>query len=200
MRRPGGAILGFNVNKHADSGRGQRGSIAIEVAIALGVGGELGIDARTTQQVECRLRLWEEFIPQVEGEMLVHTAEASNKVVFERANCTFSGVAPMDTWRHELVVDLFGAEERFKRSGAFVVETLQERSQAGSDEPCVEDGEGLEDTGAGATFHWLHKNTVTVVIIHDKDIVVAGTGRNNEAPRLVGMDLPGGGIADSSKQ
>ncbi len=52
--------------------------------------------------------------------------------------------------------------------------------QTGSDKAHVDDGEGFEDTGTSAVFHGLHKNTVTVVIVDNKDIVVAHAGGNNE--------------------
>jgi hypothetical protein len=39
--------------------------------------------------------LGQEFIPEVQREMFVNAAEAGDKVVLERADGTFGGIAPM---------------------------------------------------------------------------------------------------------
>ena len=54
--------------------------------------------------------------------------------------------------------------------------------------------EGSENARARATAHRLDEDGVTVVIVHDQDIVVAGIGRDDEFPGLVRIDLPGGPI------
>ncbi len=76
----------------------------------------------------------EEFVPQMEREIFVDAAQAGDEVIFERANCTFSGVAAVETRRHQLIVDVFVDKELFECRGALVVQTLEFWAQAGGDE------------------------------------------------------------------
>ena len=54
---PRGAFAWFNVNQDANSGRGQWCAITIEMAVKLGVGGELGVDSRASQKIQGELGL-----------------------------------------------------------------------------------------------------------------------------------------------
>jgi len=62
----------------------------------LGPGGELGVDSGATQKVEGQDGLGQEPVPQMEGVVTVRAAEASNEVVFEGADGTFSSIASVD--------------------------------------------------------------------------------------------------------
>ena len=48
-------------------------------------------------------------------------------MVFEGADGTLSGIAAMDMWRDELVVNAFVGHELLERGGGFVVEFLELR-------------------------------------------------------------------------
>jgi hypothetical protein len=52
-------------------------------------------------------------------------------MIFESANCTFSGVSSMDAWRNELIIYAFVDHEALQRLGAFVVEASQEGAHTG---------------------------------------------------------------------
>ena len=67
-------------------------------------------------------------IPQVEREVFVDAAKASNEVILEGADGAFGGIAAVDAWWGELKVNYFFAEELFQSFGAFIVETLEERT------------------------------------------------------------------------
>ena len=43
--------------------------------------------------------MWEEAVPEVEGEIAVSAAEASNEMVFEGAYGAFGGIAAVYMWR-----------------------------------------------------------------------------------------------------
>ena len=53
--------------------------------------------------------------------MFVDAAQASDEVIFERANRTFSGVAPMVDGGNELVVDVLFDHVCLESGGAFIV-------------------------------------------------------------------------------
>jgi hypothetical protein len=72
--------------------------------------------------------LGHETIPQVEREVFVNAAKASNEVILEGADGTFGGIASVDPGRGELKVNFFLAEELFQGFEALIVETLEERT------------------------------------------------------------------------
>ena len=61
----------------------------------------------------------------------------------------------------------------------------------------MEDCERLENAGTSTTFHGFNKDTITVVIIQDKDAVVTRARCDDKETSLIGMNLISGGIADS---
>jgi hypothetical protein len=48
------------------------------------------------------------------GEILVDTAEARNKMILERAYGALSSIAPMYSWGYELEVDIIGMHKCFE--------------------------------------------------------------------------------------
>lgn len=59
MWGPGAAVFGLNVGDHTTTRRANRCSIEVKVAIDLGVGRELGVEAGATEKVECDFGLLE---------------------------------------------------------------------------------------------------------------------------------------------
>ena len=153
--------------------------------------GEFGIDARAMHHIERGFGLGKKFVPKVQGKVLIKAAETGNEVIFECANCTFSGVAPMDTGRDKLEVDGFFAEKGLQGFGALVVEALELGTMTGGDEAGVNRCERQVDAVGSAVFHWLDEDAIAVKVVNDEDIIVAGAGCHDEAVGLIGMDLPG---------
>jgi len=60
----------------------------------------------------------------MQWEVLVGAAEAGDEVVLERADCSFSGIASVHVWGHQLEIDVFISHELLQHVGAFVVEAL----------------------------------------------------------------------------
>ena len=54
---PCGAFGGFDVDQYSDSGRGKWSSVEVEHAVELGVGRKLGVDTRSTEEVERQFSL-----------------------------------------------------------------------------------------------------------------------------------------------
>ena len=57
----------------------------------------------------------------MERERGVGAAEASDKMIFERSDGAFCGIATMDTWGNELEIDVFVAHVLLEDGGTFVV-------------------------------------------------------------------------------
>ena len=89
-------------------------------------------------------------------------------------------------------------EKCFEGCGTFIVEALEVRSEAGCDKACMDDFERVEDAGAGTIAHRFHEDTVAIAIVHDKNVIVAGTGSDKELARLIGMYLTSIWIKHSS--
>jgi hypothetical protein len=99
MGSPRGANGRFLVAHHASSWRGKWHSVEVEGAMNLGVGRELGIDPRTSEEIERDEGLGEKTVPQVERKIGIGAAESGDEVVFEGSDGAFCGVATMEVRR-----------------------------------------------------------------------------------------------------
>lgn len=97
----------------ADSWRGQRGAVVVECAMDLGIGGQLGVDAGATKEIQSHFGLGEQEVPQVEWKLFVEAAEDGDEVVLECPNGAFGAVSSVDARRYELVVNIFFHEAIF---------------------------------------------------------------------------------------
>lgn len=61
----------------------------------------------------------------MQRKVLVDAAQSGYKVILESLNCSFGGVALVNSWWDKLIIDLFGLHELFECVGAFVVKSLQ---------------------------------------------------------------------------
>ncbi len=86
-----GAFMGVDF----DAGWSKWRLVEIVRAVNLGVGGQLWVYSRRTEQIECESGLWEKLVPEIEGEVGVSAAEARDEVIFERLDGAFSPVASM---------------------------------------------------------------------------------------------------------
>ena len=128
-------------------------------------------------------------IPKVEGEIFVNAAKSSNEVILEGADGAFGGIAAVDSGRGELKVNFFFAEELFQGFGAFIVETLEERTQTGGAQFGMDGLKSGKDGGACAVFDGFGEDAVAVVVIDDYQIVVASAGWGRKSACLITEDL-----------
>ena len=91
----------------------------------LRIGGEFGIEAGAAQGVQGEFSLWQQFVPKVEREIFVHTADSSDETIFECAGSTFSCVLAVKVGGNQLVVDVFVDHKLFQCTGTFIVQALQ---------------------------------------------------------------------------
>jgi len=95
------------------------------VAKDLSIGGELGVDPGSAEEVQGDEALGEQPIPQVEREVGGQAAEASNQMIFEGADGPFGRVPAVDARWYQLVLDANGRHVSFEYVRAFVVEPLE---------------------------------------------------------------------------
>jgi hypothetical protein len=88
-----------------------------------------------------------------------------------------------------LGVDIFSVEEVHECIGAFVVQALEERFQAGFGEACVDLLVGSQDGRPFAIFDGLGKDEVRVMVTKAKYVQVAAAGPGGELSSLVGVGL-----------
>jgi hypothetical protein len=91
----------------------------------LGVGGQLGIDAGPTKEIEGNEGLGEKAVPKMKGKIRVRGTEASNEVILEGAYGPFSGITAVQMGGCELKVDVLGGHEGLEGGRGFVVEALK---------------------------------------------------------------------------
>ena len=100
-------------------------------------------------------------------------AESCNEVIFECADCSFSCIATMDAWGHNLAINFFSLHEFFENCRAFVVESVKLGFEASSAEDIAAGLEGFKNLLSFTTLEWSGHYGVRVIIIQDKDIFVS---------------------------
>ena len=96
---PGAPVGRCFVDKDFDARRCKRGAIVVESSIELSVRRESGVDARRSQEVECRCRLLDQPTPKVHGKVGVDTGESSNEVAFPDVDGFFGSICSVHVWR-----------------------------------------------------------------------------------------------------
>ena len=139
-------------------------AIEVERTVELGVGGDVGVDVRCAQKVERDFGLGQELVPEVEGEVLVDAAEASDEVVLERADGAFGRVAAMHASGRELEVDALLMHELLEDSRTFVVQALWTGLQASLGQMRVENLVRGEDAFGGAVLEGLGEYGITIIV------------------------------------
>ena len=124
VRRPGCSKTRFLVDLDSGAGRGKWGAVEIKGSMELFPRGEAGIDAGGAQKIETEDGLRQEFVPKVEGERRIGSAESCDEMVFEGPNGALGGVAAMIAGGNELVVHLLAVHVSFEHGGGFVVKSL----------------------------------------------------------------------------
>ena len=95
----------------------------------------------------------------------------------------------MDVGRHELKIDVFGAEEFLEDRRALIVEALELGAKSSFAELGVDGLEGGENRLGGSCLHGFGKDAVAVVVVQYKQVVVAIAGGRHELAGLISVDL-----------
>ena len=131
-------------------------------------------------------------------ELWVSAAKASDEVIFEGPNGSFSGIAAMDIGWGKLIVNTLGLHELLKGCGGFIVQTLELGAEAGGAEVCVQNLVGCHNGLGPTVVEGVGQNDVAVVIVKHHDVVIASTGGDREPPSLIGVN-EGLGFHNGSK-
>lgn len=142
VRGPSATIAGLDVDEHFGAGWSKRGAVVIERAMDLGPSGESRIDSRSSEQVQGEDGMGHQPVPKMERKVGVSAGKASDKMILERADGTFSGVGSVDARGNKLEVDVLLVHEFLQNAGALIVEALELGSQASMDEAVVDGFEG----------------------------------------------------------
>jgi hypothetical protein len=127
----------------------------------------------------------------------VGAAKAGDEMVFKSLDGAFGPVATMETGRSQLVVDVFAGHVVLEKLRGFVAKAMELGTEATALEKAKNCSVGGFDGGLFAVGYWLGVNGVAVIIVEDKDVVVATGGRHDEAAGLVGAYLASDGLAVS---
>ena len=57
------------------------------------------------EEVECQDSMWDEAVPEMQGEVGVATAQAGDELILVSLDCTFCGIGAMKVWGNELELD-----------------------------------------------------------------------------------------------
>ena len=125
MWRPSAADGRLLMDHDAGADRSERRAVKVERSMELSVCGQAGIDAGRAKEIEREQCLRQELVPEVKWKVRVGAAKAGNEMIFERADCTFSGVAAMDVWWGKLVIDGLLRQELLEGLGCLVVKSLE---------------------------------------------------------------------------
>ena len=155
----------------------------------LGPSGELGVDAGATQKVKGEQSLGEQAVPQMEGKGLVSAAEASDEMVLECPDGSFSRVAAMHAGWGQLEVNGLFMEEVFEYLGAFIIKAEQFGTEAMGCEEGMGSLMGCKDGASLAVGNGFGMDVVAIIAVENKHIVVALTRGEEEAACLVGEYL-----------
>ena len=97
-----GTLVGCNMDDDSSARRGQGRLVEIKGAVEAGVGGQFGLAARGTEQVQSELCLGHKKVPFKERELGVAGGEASAEMVFPHLDGAFGCVAAMHLWWNAL--------------------------------------------------------------------------------------------------
>jgi hypothetical protein len=121
-------------------------------------------------------------------------------VFFKCGNGTFSGVDTVVMWWDQLDVHLVGSDVLLNCLGALVVHHVQCWLVIASMEYCTHFGEGGNEQGIGAGWHWLHDDGIENVDIRDKDTLHVLKRPNGKSTSDVGVIVPVVALARAAKQ
>ena len=101
----------------------------------------------------------------MEGEVLVHTAESCNEVIFEGADGALCGITAVHARGNQLIIDIFCAEKLLKGFRALIVKTLEFGAQSSSAKAGMDSLVAMENGRAGVRRQWFSQNIIAVIVV-----------------------------------
>ena len=109
--------------------------------------------------------MWDGFIPQVHGKVLVHGPPTCGKVVFGSSDGPFCGIALVIVWWAELVLHMVDAKEVLEFLWAFIIQPVELRFEPTASQGIVDIGNGRCEVISLACLDGLKENKVAIVVI-----------------------------------
>ena len=131
-------------------------------------------------------------VPFFQWKIVVCGAQATDEVVFECADGSFCGVTTVTAGGSKLYGKFLFLQKVQKFLGNFVVQHVECWFQATRCEFLKHRLGRCDLTILSSCFHRFSKNVVAVVVIADKDVVVAFCGGDDEFAGEIGVDFAGG--------
>jgi hypothetical protein len=147
------------------------------------------VNTRRVKKIQSHNCLRKETVPFSEWELGMDGAKDRDKVIFECPNGAFSSVDSMFFWRNTLKLDVILGKGIFQILGAFVVQDVQIGRMTLTSEQQVRLFPGIANASSFAIWDGNRVDGICVLLVQDKEIVVAATGRDMEATRLVRVRL-----------
>ncbi len=114
-------------------------------------------------------------------------------------NLAISSVEAVVMWWDQLDIHLVGLDVLLNCLGALVVHHIQFWLVIASTEYCKHFGEGSNEQGIGAGWHWPHNDCIEVIDIGNKDIFPVLKRPNGKSTSDVSVHRAGRGIGKGGK-
>ena len=102
MGGPDTAVSGCVMDNDAGAGGCSGCAVVVKGTVQLGFRRNSWIEAGGMEEVECEGSVWDEAVPEMQGEVGVADTEAGNEVILVCLDGSFCGVGVMKVWRNEL--------------------------------------------------------------------------------------------------
>ena len=99
--------------------------------------------------------MWDEAVPDMQGEVRVAAAQARYEVIFVILDCTHFSVGAVKVWGNELELDTGFAQKRFQAAGAFIVQHLVMGGEDVVGEVGVEDARRSDELSFVTRGEWI---------------------------------------------
>ena len=167
----------------------KRSAIKVEITVEGSIGRERRVNTGRAEEIQSQASLREEAIPFGERKGGIDGAEDRDEMGFKGPDRTFCGVRTMLFGRQALKGDLIFEKGIFQILGAFIVKDMQVGWMTMMTEVPMCLFPGIANTGSLAIRDWLGMNGIGILMIHDKNIMIAATGRDGKPASLVGVGL-----------
>ena len=101
----GAAVVGCLVYYESHAWRCNWCAVEIKSTVWLGFCQQYWVDTGRAEKVECQGGMWDEAVPEMQWEVWVAAAQASDEVIRLCLDLLLWGVGAMQVWGHELKLD-----------------------------------------------------------------------------------------------
>ncbi len=121
--------------------------------------------------------------------MLVSAAQTHNEMIFEGLDCTFSRISVMDVWWDQLEINILSCHKVLEGTGGFIVKVLEFGAESRGAKAVVGNLKRGKNGVGTSIFERNSYDAITVVVIHNEDVVVAGTRGCNKFSSEIHVSL-----------